>query len=77
MKIPKEIKKAIIDCAKYNAKAYPLQKIIREWLVANNLNHDGVIDQLIDRVEYSGCDPKGFINFVENENEDFGNDRGY
>ena len=74
MKVPKEIKKAIMDCAKYNAKAYPLSHKIRDWFIENDISNDGVFDMFIDSVEIQGNDPVWFIEWLEKGDMTKGNE---
>lgn len=74
-KIPNYIKKAIIDAAKYSAKATEGNNKVRKWLYDNNLYNDTNIDQLIDSIELTNS-PLEFIEFLENS-EFIGNDHEY
>ena len=77
MRVPRRIELKILNCAKYSAKAYESQKIIRDWFRDNNIANDDVIDQFIDRVETNGNDPDGFIEFLKSGDFDVGNNSLY
>ena len=75
VKIPNNIKKAIMNAAKYNAIATENNNKIRKWLYDNNLYNDSNIDQLIDALETTNV-PLKFIEFLESS-EFVGNDYKY
>lgn len=71
MKVNENIKKAIRNCAKYNAKAAQEEKIIYKWLEQHRLTEETAIDVLrnmddsfIDccQTEYN---PESFIRTLE------------
>ena len=68
MKVPKEIKQSIRKSAKYNAVAIEENEKVRNWLLNNDLYNDAIMDQLIDCIELNN-NPKGFIEFLENNAE--------
>lgn len=76
IKLPKEIKKSARLIAKYNDIVLENNKMIRDWLVANNLANDTNIDQLIDCLEMSS-NAEVFIRFMESDDIQIGNSRDY
>ncbi len=76
IKLPKEIKKSARLIAKYNDIILENNKIIRDWLVANNLANDTNIDQLIDCLEMSS-NAEAFIRFMESDDIQVGNSNDY
>lgn len=74
--MPVHIKKAIRDKAKASAKANKNDAIIRKWFANNNMSNDSVFDYYIDSCEM-GNDPEAMIQFIEEENFEFGNENSY
>lgn len=65
MKVPEYIKKAARDMAKYSVIVNKNDRIIRKWLLKNNLMNDGNLDALIDDCNLNN-NPEGFIQHIEN-----------
>ncbi|MNP84367.1 hypothetical protein D3C76_1836510 [compost metagenome] len=70
--VPKEIKKAINEIGKYNAKILDSNKLIRDWMEQENLYNDANLDMLIDMLELN-ANSVGFLKYITSDKVKIGN----